>query len=722
MNADDTTPSPPTNPAPQQTDTPPSPLSPSLSAPGLLVAFELDAHSPYTVDSSDQILFDIAPEHITDDTHPIPFATIPLPSTTFTLDQLRTMLRSSLQPATLVNMSSFGILTPHQVIALQSSRYRFVVDNHIVHEDEEATTAIPPSLPVLLLRVPDNLTDHVSSPHDGSLAGTPAMAPGSGSASLGSSPAGRGSSMNALQLPPSMMASGDGIHASSMDHAHPMTSTTSGISYSRASTLPMPHTRRASFDMSTHLDTLSLLEGGDRSQQQPPQQHTTSISEYHRHGLRPPRHNDRYVNEHSVRGSRAGSVSGRGPADPADDHARRTPTATPSIRRATTTPQPSVDSVNSDAEEEISPVDFPQSSTMRRRSSVPGIAGAAFPLSPPTLDSPPDPSSNENTLSSSLPSTLNGLLGFLSRSTSTSPQAPERTLPRRQSLSAERRAYYNSMDTAPSLANRRMSETAAHQLTLTLKRGDVQRELNRARTMATPTITARRTLVADIDEQRTEEAKEKADELPETKSGVSARAISAIKRKLGVKRTGSTLKRQDTKGKIHFADMMNEYSKSTAHLNSEPSEDQHYRIVVIGERGATDEREERKEEGGTAAAGENETSRQARHRKNIVSDTTQLSTRVQPIHYLNAPAASAPSRFRVYEDVNTFLHTREDEKRVTQKSRVSTHNRNSTAGDEGSMKNKIRDDVEPLWIAVEDAPASVIQQVGHHFGLHPLTD
>lgn len=277
------------------------------------------------------------------------------------------------------------------------------------------------------------------------------------------------------------------------------------------------------------------------------------------------------------------------------------------------------------------------------------------------------------------------------------------------------------------MAHRRLSEAAAHQLTLTLKKEDIQRELNKAKSMATPPMRPRRTPAADMDEKRVDEVKEKVDEVvEETKSGVSARAISAIKRKLGVRKdssgAGSRVKRAGSKSKIHFADMMNEYSKSTAKLLDEPSDDQQYRIVVIGERG--DEREERKEDGG----GESETSKQARHRKNIVSDTTQLSTRVQPIHYLNAPAASAPSRFRVYEDVDTFLLTRPDEKRETQKSRVSTHQRSGSTdagggggGGGAGGRDKRGEELEPLWIAVEDAPAGVIQKVGSHFGLHPLT-
>ena len=706
-----------------QPSTPASPLSPSVAAPGLLVAFELDAHSPYTVDSSNEILYDIAVEHITADTHPIPFATIPLPSSSaagFTLAQLRAMLRASLQPTTLVSLSSLGILTPHQVIAVQSSHYAFLIHGQQLPEEAEKDTPVVPLLPVLLLRVADDLTSHGNSPQAGTGATTPVVPPAS--SLLSQSPHGRPMTMNALQLPPPVMASGDGIHGgATMEQTH-ASSTNSGMSYSRASTLPMPHTRRASFDLSTHFDTLSLLDGSDRTQQP---QHTTGVSDYHRHGLRPPRHNDLYINEHSIRNSRTDSAaSTSGPMDPTVEYGRGTPTVTPSMRRAATSALPSHDSDNSDAEDEISPVDFPQSSAVRRRSSVPSTATA--PITPPLTGSPPLGLSNDNGLSSSVPSTLSNLLGFLSKSSTTSPQAIERTLPRRQSLSAERRAYYNSMDTAPSLAHRRMSEAAAHQLTLTLKREDVQRELNRTRSLATPPMRPRRTPAAaaaaapaDMDEKRTEEHTDKErPEEEETKSGVSARAISAIKRKLGVKKSsGSKVKRQGTESKIHFADMMNEYSKSSAKLLHEPLDDHRYRIVVIGERGASEEREERKEEGGS----ESETSKQARHRKNIVSDTTQLSTRVQPIHYLGAPAASAPSRFRVYEDVDAFLLTRPDEKRETQKSRVSTHRQSGEDGTDTMGGRDKREELEPLWIAVEDAPASVIQKVGTHFGLHPLT-
>ena len=693
-----------------------SPLSPSLGTPGLLVAFELDAHSPYTIDNSDEIHFDIAAEHISSETHPVPFATIPLPASpavAISLAQLRAILQTSLQPATLVNMSSLGILTPHQVLAVQSSRYSFLVNGQPLQAEEENDTAVASVMPVLLLRVPEDVTAHAGSPQTGTGATTPIVPPAS--SLVPHSPQTRQLTMNALALPPAAMSSGDGIHGGSiMDHS---AAASSGVSYSRASTLPMPHTRRASFDLSTHFDTLSLLDGSERGQQQQ-QQHTSGMSDYHRHGLRPPRHNDMYVNEHSVRGSRTDSSSLSGLAEPAVDHGRGTPTATPSIRRAATLPSP--DSDNSDAEDEISPVDFPQPSAVRRRSSVASAASAPF--TPPTTDSPPVAASNDNTLSSSLPSTFGNFLGFLSKSTATSPQAIERTLPRRQSLSAERRAYYNSMDTAPSLAHRRMSEAAAHQLTLTLKKEDEQRELHRARSLATPPMRPRRTPAAEVDDEKREEEErenEKKEEEQETKSGVSIRAISAIKRKLGIRKhssaSNSKVKREGSQSKLHFADMMNEYSKSTAKLY-QPPEDELHRIVVIGERG--DVREERKEEGG----GETETSKQAKHRKNIVSDTAQLSTRVQPIHYLNAPAASAPSRFRVYEDVDAFLLSRLDEKRETQKSRVSTHRSdgegNSGTGAGGRDK---REELEPLWIAVEDASPSVIQKVGTHFGLHPLT-
>ena len=609
-------------------------------------------------------------------------------------------------------MSSLGILTPHQVLAVQSSHYAFIVNGCLLPEDAEEDTAVDFQQPVLMLRVAEDVTDHANSTQPGSAATTPILLP---ITSLPPSPPSWPSPMTAIQLPPAIMASGDGIHGSSgMEHAE-SAGVSSGMSYSRASTLPMPHTRRASFDLSTHFDTLSLLDGSERTQQ--PQQHTAGMSEYHRHGLRPPRHNDLYVNEHSIRGSRTDSATSMsGSTELVDLYGHGTRTATPSIRRAATLPGPSPDSDNSDAEDEISPVDFPQPSAVRRRSSVANAATA--PTTPPTYESPPG-TYNESALSSSVPSTFGNFLGFLSKSTATSPQATERTIPRRQSLSAERRAYYNSMDAAPSLAHRRMSEAAAHQLTLTLKKEDIQREMNRARSMATPPMRPRATPAADVDdEEDAEEQKEKAED-EETKSGVSARAISAIKRKLGVRKASiaatSKLKREGSQSKIHFADMLNEYSQSTAKLLFEPPGDQQYRIVVIGERG--DEREERKEENG----GESETSRQARHRKNIVSDTTQLSTRVQPIHYLNAPAASAPSRYRVYEDVDTFLLTRPDEKRETQKSRVSTH-RNERDDFSGTAAGRDqREELEPLWIAVEDAPASVIQKVGTHFGLHPLT-
>ena len=699
--------------------------SQSRDAGGLLVAFELAAHSPYTVDSSHDIHFDIAAEHITADTHPVPFATVPLPSApsaALTLAQLRMVLQQSLQPATLVSMSAMGTLTPHQVLAVQSSRYAFLVEGQAVAEEAELHTDVAPLMPVLLLRVPHDVTDHASSPQTGTAATTPVVPPAS--SLLTHSPHSRPLTIDALQLPPPAMASGDGIHGGSGLDVPPISASSgsSGVSYSRASTLLMPHTRRASFDMSTHFDTLSLLDGSERAahQQQQQQLSTTGMNDYHRHGLRPPRHNDRYVNEHSVRGSRTESANSQSQAvEAAADQSRGTPSV--SLRRAATVSHPSRDSDKSDAEDEISPVDFPQSSAVRRRSSV--HASASAPLTPPLMESPPQ--SNENTLSSSLPSTLGNFLGFLSKSSSaTSPHNNDRALPRRQSLSAERRAYYNSMDAAPSLAHRRMSEAAAHQLTLTLKRGDIQRELHRAKSMETPPAApARRTPAAvEMEEKRAEEQKGRADEreeeAKETRSGVSKRAISAIKRKLGMRKhssaSASKVKREGSQSRIHFADMMNEYSKSTANLHAPDNDGQQYRIVVIGERG--DEREERKEE--TSGGG----AEQARHRKNIVSDTTKLTTRIQPLHFLHAPvAASAPSRLRVYEDADAFLLSRPDEKREAQKSRVSTHRTDGSAAGNATDGRDKAEEMEPLWIAVEGAPNAVIQKVGAHFGLHPLT-
>ena len=633
-------------------------LSPS-SSPPLLLAFELTAHSPFTVTGSDDVQFDLSLDELDASVQPVPFAAIPITEpASFSLAGLRLLLSSSLRSATLSALSSQGLLTPHQSIALTSSQYSFLRGASPVKEEEEDSATAASFSPLLLLRV----WEAVSRPHSQvtsrreSRGATPQRS---------SSPMLRSTSEFALSSPslpasppvastPRLVhfsrAAGDGIQEP-MVLPRDASAASSTISYSRAATLPIPVTRRGSFDISPHLDTLSMLDGHSRRQ--------VSTSDFHPHGLRPPAlHGDNEaMNQYTL------SASSHGLYD-----------RTPSLQRQDTATQLAGGAAESDddaADEEISPVDYPQHSS-RRTSTAPTTP----PMVPPSV---------------SLPSTLNTLLDYLQQATPTSGAE------RRASMGGhEGKAYYNSLDTnQPSLISRRMSAASTHQLTLELRKENTRRA-------QTPSHSQRR----DSDE------KESQNSASRRRRSVSSTTGPRRRRAQG--RTDDSLP--------HFHDMLNEHSKSGRNLRSAealpspPSSRCH--VVVVGER---DRRpaDEQKEREGDVDRSTQSSPPPMRHRKNIVSDVSKVSTRIQPIPFRTDSALDAVQRVQVFDDVGAVLRSRADEKREPQKMKMTTLPHHEKAGSRrGSTELQ---QLEPLWVAVEDASPEAIAQIGEHFGLHPLT-
>ena len=673
--ADTTTPPP----SPPNDVASPSTVS-SLSADCILIAFELSAHSPYTLSTSPELLqYDLVLHDITADTRPIPFAAFPLSAAAaspapFTLAALRSALLESLVSGAVAALSSQGRLTPHQAVALHTSEYVFLTaDGQAVTEEAEQELEAAAFAPLLLLREasgqhPQQHHQSVSSGPQSRRSST-AHTPPTGPVTPQLKPSPGLSAVHSQYLFPS--GAGDGIDDSGLPHDLDHAQLSSGISYSRAATLPVPVTRRGSLDPQSLLDTLSVLDGQLRRQ--------SSTADFtHQHGLRPPSHTDSFVIDPTIQSQYTVSAPLNAPHPLLNRAAFSTPTS--SLRRVA--PQP--DSPDLDEEEqEIAPADFPQPSAgQSRRPSFAQTADSAVTL--------PPSSQSLSSSSSSVPTSLHQLLDYLQQHSSPAASGP---------LSAERKASYNSMDRdQPSLLKRRKSAVpAAHQ-------ARAESRLNRSRS-----FTATRSQARAIAESRLSRTKTSAEEEHKREEGSDA---AAAVRAQPLRRRGSRPKPQP-----HFHDQMNEYSSSSMRRLGEAEPP--YRIVVIGERdaaaaAAANEQKDGEQKQSSAEAGAGE----RRHRKNIVSDLTQLSTRVGPIRSVTA-SASAASRVQMFDNVEELLRSRQDEKRSAQKHRVAGPLMPQSGAETEARKREA--EMEPMWIAVEDAPASVIARIGAHFGLHPLT-